>query len=219
MYERLNNYITKCNILFTSQHRFQSGHSKFMSLLNMQDKISDAMDKNEYSIGIFLDLAKAFDTTDLGILLKKLSIYGIRNIQLNWFKSYLENRMQLVSCNGAKSPLKLIKYGVPQGSILGPLLFILYINDLPNVSSNLFFLLFADDTNIFSSHSSIETLINHTNTELEKVAEWFRTNKLTLNLDKTNYIIFRAYKNHFQYHIQIYVSWVPLLLKSNHLNF
>src|ERR1043165_1222741 len=74
-----------------------SGYSKFMSLLNMQDKISDAMDKNEYSIGIFLDLAKAFDTTDLGILLKKLSIYGIRNIQLNWFKSYLENRMQLVS--------------------------------------------------------------------------------------------------------------------------
>ena len=117
MYERLNNYITKFNILFTSQHGFQSGHSTFMPLLNMQDKISDAMDKNEYCIGIFLDLAKAFDTTDLGILLKKLSIYGIRNIQLNWFKSYLENRMQLVICNVAKSPLKLIKYGVPQGYI------------------------------------------------------------------------------------------------------
>src|ERR1043165_8897911 len=152
------------------------------------------MDKKEYSIGIFLDLAKAFGTIKLGIPLKKLSIYGIRNIQLNRFKSYLENRMQLVSCNDAKSPLKLIKYGVPQGSILGPLLFILYINDLPNVSSNLFFLLFADDTNIFSSQSSIETLINHTNTELEKVAELFHTNKLTLNLDQTNYIIFRPYK-------------------------
>lgn len=121
-------------------------------------------------------------------------LIGIRNTQLNWFKSYLDNRMQLVSCNGTKSPLKLIKYGVPQGSILGPLLFILYINDLPNVSPDLFFILFADDTNIFNSHSSIETLINHTNSELSKVADWFQLNKLTLNLDKTNFIIFRSYK-------------------------
>ena len=102
--------------------------------------------------------------------------------------------MQLVCCNGVRSPLKPIKYGVPQGSILGPLLFILFINDLPNVSSSLFFILFADDTNVFNSHSSLETLIDHTNTELEKVAEWFRVNKLTLNLDKTNYILFRSYK-------------------------
>src|SRR5688572_1039268 len=194
MHVRLNNYITKFDILFTSQHGFQSGHSTFMPLLSMQDKISAAMDKNEFSIGVFLDLAKAFDTIDHGILLKKLSIYGIRNTQLNWFKSYLDNRMQLVSCNGIKSPLKLIEYGVPQGSILGPLLFILYINDLPNVSSDLFFILFADDTNIFNSHSSIETLINHTNSELCKVADWFQLNKLTLNLDKTNFILFRAYK-------------------------
>ena len=102
--------------------------------------------------------------------------------------------MQLVSCNGVLSPLKLIKYGVPQGSILGPLLFILYINDLPNVSSKLFFILFADDTNVFNSHSSIEMLINETNIELEKVTDWFQTNKLTLNLDKTNYILFRSYQ-------------------------
>src|SRR5688572_14231630 len=127
MHLRLNNYITKFDILFTSQHGFQSGHSTFMPLLSMQDKISAAMDKNDFSIGIFLDLAKAFDTIDTiflviyHILLKKLSLYGIRNTQLNWFKSYLDNRMQLVSCNGTKSPLKLIKYGVPQGSILGPL--------------------------------------------------------------------------------------------------
>jgi hypothetical protein len=160
----------------------------------MQDKISDAMDKNQFSIGIFLDLAKAFDTINHGILLKKLSIYGIRNTQLKWFESYLENRMQLVSCNGSKSPLKEINYGVPQGSILGPLLFILYINDLPSVAPDLFFLLFADDTNIFNSHSSLEVLINRTNSDLENIAEWFRSNKLTLNLDKTNYIIFRSHK-------------------------
>src|SRR5688572_27918770 len=107
-------------------------------------------DNNEYSLEIFLDLAKGFDTIDHSILFKKLIIYGIRNVQLNWFRSYLENRMQLVSCNGARSPLKPIEYG---GSILGPLLFILFINDLPNVSSTLFFILFADDTNIFYSDS------------------------------------------------------------------
>ena len=191
---RLNDYVTKSKILFPSQHGFQSGHSTYMPLLSMQDMISAAIDNGQYSIGIFLDLAKAFDTIDHNILLKKLHIYGIRNTQLNWFKNYLENRMQLVSCNGTYSPLKLIKYGVPQGSILGPLLFILYINDLPNVSTKLFFILFADDTNVFNSHSCIETLIEQTNIELEKISEWFRANKLTLNLDKTNYILFRSYK-------------------------
>ena len=194
MHERLTNYITTSQILFPSQHGFQAGHSTFMPLLSMQDKISAAMDNNEYSIGIFLDLAKAFDTIDHNILIKKLSVYGIRNNQLNWFISYLGNRMQLVSCNGVTSSVKHIAFGVPQGSILGPLLFILYINDLPNVSPDLFFILFADDTNVFNSHKSIEALVNHTNTELQKIAIWFQANKLTLNIDKTNFIIFRSHQ-------------------------
>jgi Reverse transcriptase (RNA-dependent DNA polymerase) len=194
MYERLNNFITKTKALFPSQHGFQSGHSSYMPLLSMQDKISEAFDNNEYSIGIFFDLAKAFDTINHNILIKKLSVYGIRSTQLKWFADYLENRSQLVSCNGASSLLSLIKYGVPQGSILGPLLFILYINDLPNVSSILMFILFADDSNVFYSHSSLDALIHQTNTELQRVAEWFSANKLTLNLNKTNYILFRSYK-------------------------
>jgi retron-type reverse transcriptase len=120
-----------------------------MALLNMQDKISKAIENNEYSVGVFFDLAKAFDTVDHDILLNKLENYGIRGTQLKWFASYFENRAQRVFCNGTLSELGLIKYGVPQGSNLGPLLFLLYINDLPNSSSLLHFILFADDTKVF----------------------------------------------------------------------
>jgi hypothetical protein len=142
----------------------------------------------------FFDLAKAFDTVDHEILLTKLERYGVRGNQLLWFKSYLESRSQCVYCNGSFSALKAIKYGVPQGSNLGPLLFLIYINDLPNVSSKLYFILFADDTNVFYSHSSLETLFDIVNTELTLAADWFCANKLTLNLTKTNYILFRSHR-------------------------
>jgi Reverse transcriptase (RNA-dependent DNA polymerase)/Endonuclease-reverse transcriptase len=194
MYDRLYKFIEKSNIIFHTQHGFQSGHSPYMSLLNMQDKISNAIENNEYAVGIFFDLAKAFDTVDHAILLNKLATYGIRGMQLDWFASYFENRLQRVLCNGALSDLRAIKYGVPQGSNLGPLLFLLYINDLPNASPTLFFILFADDTNVFYSHRSLQSLTEIVNTELSSVADWFCVNKLTLNLDKTNFILFKSHR-------------------------
>lgn len=194
MYNRLYEYIVKNNILFPTQHGFQSGHSPYMSLLNMQDKIANAVENNEYSLGVFFDLAKAFDTVNHNILLRKLENYGIRNTQLNWFSSYFEGRLQYVYCRGARSALRTILHGVPQGSNLGPLLFLIYINDLPNVSNSLFFILFADDTNVFFSHKSLDTLFQIVNTELELVAEWFSDNRLTVNLDKTNYILFKSHR-------------------------
>ena len=165
-----------------------------MALVNMQDMITRAIDNNEYSVGVFFDLAKAFDTVDHSILLKKLEYYGIRGTQLNWFASYLDNRSQRVLCNGEWSELNWIKYGVPQGSNLGPLLFLLYINDLANTSPTLYFILFADDTNVFYSHGSWMELVRLVNVELAKINEWFAANKLSLNLDKTNYILFKSHR-------------------------
>ena len=194
MYNRLYDFTVKTDILFPSQHGFQSGHSPYMSLLSMQDRISNAIENNEYSLGIFFDLAKAFDTVNHKILLHKLNNYGIRGVQLSWFASYLDGRQQCVENNGKRSTLKSILYGVPQGSNLGPLLFLLYINDLPNVSNRLFFILFADDTNVFYSHTCINTLFQIVNVELALVAEWFRANRLSLNLEKTNYILFKSHR-------------------------
>jgi len=192
MYIRLYNYICQNNFLYPLQHGFQSGHSTAMSLIDLQDKISLAIDNNEFSLGIFIDLAKAFDTVDHVILVNKLENYGIRGLQLKWFKNYLDQRLQCVNCNGATSKLKTIKCGVPQGSNLGPLLFLIYINDLPNASSILNLILFADDTNIFLSHKSIENLFMIANHELTLIADWFKANRLSLNLQKTNFVLFRS---------------------------
>jgi len=194
MYDRLFSFIRQQNILYPFQHGFQPGHSTSMSLIDIHDKITRAMDNNEYSIGIFLDLAKAFDTVDHKILFAKLEHYGIRGNALLWLKSYLSNRSQKVLSNGKSSKFQPIEFGVPQGSILGPILFIIYINDLPNSSTILHYILFADDSNVFLSHASYDHLFQTVNNELMSASDWFKANKLSLNLNKTNYIIFRSNK-------------------------
>lgn len=139
----------------------------------------------EYS-SIFLRLL----TLNHNILLSKLKFYGIRNNELDWFKDYLTNRKQCISYGTESTDLKLIKCGVPQGSILGPLLFLIYINDLHCSSQILNFILFADDTNLFYSHSNIKILFDTVNQELKYIEEWFKANKLSLNINKTNYTLF-----------------------------
>ena len=148
------------------------------------------IDKSEHTLGIFLDLSKAFDTINHDIILSKLSHYGIREISLEWFRSYLTNRSQYVSICGANSTMQKLTCGVPQGSILGPLLFIIYINDFIKSSDTFNFILFADDSNLFLSHSNLSTLVDVVNRELELVSKWFRVNKLSLNIKKTNCMLF-----------------------------
>jgi hypothetical protein len=155
MSNRVTEYLKKYCLLSPTQYGFQKGLSTYMALLDMQTNIVDAMDHNKYSLGIFFDLSKAFDTVNHNILASKLEYYGIRGTSKQWFMDYLNNRTQYVYLKGCKSNALKISCGVPQGSILGPLLFLLFINDLSMTSSILKYILFADDTNVFLSHNSL----------------------------------------------------------------
>ena len=146
VYTRLFEYLDVNHILSNSQFGFRQKLSTSMALLELTDVISKCMDSNNFTVGVFLDLAKAFDTVDHGILFAKLNHYGVRGISNNWFRSYLATRRQYVTINGVSSDFSNITCGVPQGSILGPLLFIVYINDLNTVSEILRTIMFADDT-------------------------------------------------------------------------
>ena len=192
MQKRLNNFLEICEVLFCMQFGFRSGHSTDHALITLTESIKSTLDNNKFGCGIFIDLQKAFDTVNHEILLSKLEYYGIRGIALKWFQSYLSHRKQFVSVNGFSSSLCDITCGVPQGSVLGPLLFLIYINDLPNSSKLLSFFLFADDTNIYFEADDLTSLTNTINRELSKVKTWLDCNKLALNIDKTNFVLFHS---------------------------
>ena len=194
MYNRLLEFLESYKILTNSQFGFRKLHSTFMALMTLMDRLITSLENDEHVIGIFLDFSKAFDTVDHVILLNKLSHYGIRGSALKWFESYLSNRKQYVTYNGISSLTKTVKCGVPQGSILGPLLFLIYINDLCSVCKHTFPILFADDTNLFSSGKEIEALEANINSELSHISTWLKVNKLSLNIKKTHYMIFRKRK-------------------------
>jgi hypothetical protein len=154
----------------------------------MLNLITNSLNAKKHTVLIFCDLKKAFDTCDHSILLKKLSKLGISGTSLTWFKNYLTNRQQFVTLDNFNSALLSILVGVPQGSILGPLLFLIYINDLP-LHSDLSSFLFADDTALAYSSDNLDTLFTHINAEFHKLCTYFRRNKLSLHPDKTKYIL------------------------------
>ena len=194
MYSRLIEYLQLHRVLINNQFGFRKLHSSYMALMVLMNELISYLEKGESVIGVFLDFSKAFDTVDHAILLCKLEHYGIRGNALSWFKSYHADREQFVTFNGVSSATKLISCGVPQGSILGPLLFLIYINDLHAVCKNTFLIFFADDTNLLTTGTDLDVMQNTLNDELNEISTWLKVNKLSLNVKKTHYMIFSRKK-------------------------
>ena len=198
MYAKIISYICKHNVLYNRQFGFRSGHSTSMALLEFINYINTAFENKNIGLGIFLDLSKAFDSINHHILLRKLQFYGFRGISLAWIQSYLYNRKQFVCIDGINSRLLTLNAGVPQGSILGPLFFLLYVNDMQYVSPKFCPIIFADDTNLFVSGKNDHEISNIITSEIPKLELWFLANKLLVNSQKTNYMIFKKnQKQHF----------------------
>lgn len=194
--ERLNSFLKHHDILSSSQYGFRTKHSTEHALLNFIDFASEEKDKGNYVLGIYLDIKKAFDSVNHEILCKKLSKYGIRGNAHRLIHNYLRNRSQKVKIIDKEGKVisngKTITCGVPQGSVLGPLLFLIYVNDLKNVSASFKTITFADDTNLFLSHRNLTELCNLANKELSKVEDWFACNQLSLNVAKTSYQLYTS---------------------------
>jgi len=188
---QLTNHLDRNNILYEHQYGFQRNKSTEQNLIHAINFISNSLNENKFCIGVFFDLKKAFDVCSYEILIMKLEKMGVRGIALKWFKSYLSDRTQFVDIDGNFSSEKDILTCILQGSILGPILFLCYINDLYHVSQALT-LMFADDTFALKSDSNIHNLINSINVDINKMAIWFKANKLAVNKTKTKYMIFRT---------------------------
>ena len=206
--KRLTNFLDENEILTSRQFGFRKSHSTEFAAVNLYDHFLSKLDKKEHTCSIFLDLAKAFDSVNHEILLAKLYKYNIRGPALNLFRSYLCNRWQYVKLNHIHSELKPINIGIPQGSILGPLLFLLYINDLPN-ASDFFIKLFADDTVLSLSGENMKDLNKKTSVELNKIYKWLVANKLTLNVVKSKFMIITG-KRAQNHDFKLKINGVPL---------
>jgi hypothetical protein len=214
---RLDAFIEKHDTLSSSQYGFRSKMSTSLALLELTEEITTALDNKKCTIGVFIDLKKAFDTIDHKLLIKKLNHYGIRGIANTWLTSYLQNRQQYVNLDDENSDLANVVCGVPQGSILGPKLFILYINDICKTSSLLKFILFADDTTIFRSGNDPVQLGKDISKELTKLDIWFTTNKLSLNVSKTNFMLFSNYKKQSNVTVRIKETDIEMVYDSKFL--
>ena len=192
MYSRLDNFLTTSEIIHKFQFGFRKQYSTNHALLSIVEQIRRALDSKMFTCGVFIDLEKAFDTVNHKIFLSKLKHYGIRGIANKWFSSYLSNRHQSVSLNGASSSSLPVTCGVPQGSILGPLLFLIYINDMNTAMEFSTTYHFADDTNLLYSHKSIDVLRKRLNKDLALLYYWLCANRLSFNAGKSEFIVFRS---------------------------
>ena len=212
MYSRLISFLNVNNVLYGYQFGFRQNHSTTAALLEVLDNIYQNLDNHNKILGIYLDLQKAFDTVNHDILLYKLHNYGVRGRAYDWFKNYLTNRVQFTCVNNISSTVAEITCGVPQGSVLGPLLFLIYINDIANAVPNEKVRLFADDTNLFLARNTVPSVVDAANNTMLKLNNWFLANKLSLNTDKTCYMVFPPDTSNS---VKVYVNNVEIQKVTN----
>ena len=220
VYDQLYEYFVSKSLFYKSQHGFKKQHSTETAALEFIDRIVKFLDNGKLPVAVYLDLSKAFDTLDHNILLHKLNHYGVTGNSLNWFKDYLTDRKQYVHFDGACSNVLPLSMGVPQGSILGPLLFIIYTNDIYRASSKFESILYADDTTLINSVCSFELLspssINENdvsdsiNVELQNVYNWLAANKLSLNITKTKYMLFHFPQKQINFTLDLKIDGISL---------
>lgn len=203
MLDRLISFLTKFNILTPEQFGFRKYLSTNTAIIDFLSALYLEMDASKCTMGLFLDMSKAFDLVDYKILLSKLDCYGIRGQALKWIESFLVERKHLVDIGGNKSDCLDLCMGVPQGSVLGPLLFIIYINDFPKHLLNSKATLFADDTSILSSDKSRASLVHKMNTEIEHIDCYYRNNNLLINISKSNIMKFSCHEENESLYVKL----------------
>ena len=200
IYARTYSFLQTTGQLYESQYGFRKGHSCEYAISELTSAILKNKETSQYTISLFLDLSKAFDSLKHDTVLKKMELYGVRGVALNWYTSYLSSRQLRAKCTSSSGNSEVsqkypVTYGTPQGSCLGPLLFLLFCNDLRLHLTYLSCIQFADDTTLYTSGKTIRLLKCEINHDLETISDWFKANKLTLNLDKTVCMVFPPRKS------------------------
>ena len=224
IYKRLYSFLTSQNLIYSKQFGFRKGHSTSHALNHSVNFLTEAVANKKHTIGIFIDLSKAFDTIDHNKLLTKLDIYGIRGTAGALIESYISTRKQYTTFDNEKSDHEVVVYGVPQGSVLGPLLFLLYINDIVNCSTDGEFVLYADDTNIFVVGPSKAEVFRKANAVIKRVQSYMLSNLLHINTTKCHYMYFKpnihsrnicARSQPFDQDCKLYLNVLCPVLESN----
>ena len=215
MFNRTYDFLDKYKCIYNLQFGFRKKYSTDHALVKITETIRTALDNGKTACGVFIDLQKAFDTVNHNILTDKLCHYGIRGTANNWFKSYLSDRKQFVSFNGAESSKVTITHGVPQGSVLGPLLFLIYINDLHCAIRFSSVYHFADDTNLLNISNSIKRTQKQMNIDLNFLYKWLLANKISLNCSKTELIIFHKVRQKMNFKLKIKLNGHKLYPSDN----